>query len=138
MGDNVNLASRLEGVNKLYGTKIIVSRETQETVTESFWLRPLAIVAVKGKSEGTTIYELVGRKVAGETRGAEAELCEGFARGFRAYLSRDWEGAYEIFTNLSLRFPGDGPTAFYLARCETYQDSPPGPDWKGVEYLEVK
>ncbi len=138
MGDNVNLASRLEGVNKVFGTKIIVSRETKETVAKSFWFRPLAIVAVKGRSEGTTIYELMGRKTAGETGGAQAELCDGFARGFKAYLGRDWEGACAIFADLADKFPGDSPTAFFLARCRACRVSPPGAEWKGVEHLEAK
>ena len=138
MGDNVNLASRLEGVNKVFGTKIIVSRETKETVAESFWFRPLAIVAVKGRSEGTTIYELVGRKTLGQPGGARAELCDGFCQGFKAYLARDWERAYKIFADLSGKFPGDSPTIFYLARCRACRVSPPGADWKGVERLEVK
>jgi adenylate cyclase len=137
MGDNVNLASRLEGVNKLYGTRIIVNRATYEAVQERFHLRPLDLVAVKGKSQGSMIYELRGRKGEGDGDDA-ARLCAGFSRGFEAYLAQDWDGALQIFEELSRQFPGDGPTGQYLSRCRDYRDHPPGPDWQGIRYLEVK
>ena len=137
MGDNVNLASRLEGVNKLYGTQIIVSRATYEAVEDKFWFRPLDIVAVKGRSEGTVIYELMRRR--GDL-GAEqtAELCVDFANGFEAYLARDWERAIQIFESLSKKFPDDIPTDFCLSRCRHYQANPPDADWQGIAYLETK
>jgi adenylate cyclase len=138
MGDNVNLASRLEGVNKLYGTRIIVNRAAYEAVSQRFWLRPLDIVAVKGKREGTTIYELMGNRTEREESGQIAELCGGFTRGFEAHLARDWAAAWAIFTELSRQFPADSPTALYLTRCRNYLDHPPGPEWQGIEYLEVK
>jgi adenylate cyclase len=138
MGDNVNLASRLEGVNKLYHTGIIVNRATYEAVAAHFWLRPLDIVAVKGKSEGSTIYELMARREAGEGGGQAAALCAGFTRGYESYLARDWSGAGEIFADLARQFPQDGPTQLYLSRCRHYRDHPPGADWQGIEYLEVK
>jgi adenylate cyclase len=137
MGDNVNLASRLEGVNKFYRTEIIVSRATYEAAADKFWFRPLAIVAVKGKREGTPIYELVGRKEAGEPE-AIVELCQGFARGVQTFLARDWDGAGKIFGDLAIKFPGDGPTDLYLGRCRKYRDNPPGADWRGIEFLEAK
>lgn len=137
MGDNVNLASRLEGVNKLYGTKIIVSRVTYETVSDRFWCRPLDIVAVKGRSEGTTIYELLMKKGEGDADQVE-ELCVAFAKGFETYLARDWEGAIKIFKTLSIKFPHDFPTELYLSRCRQYQANPPEADWQGIAYLETK
>jgi adenylate cyclase len=137
MGDNVNLASRLEGVNKLYGSQIIVSQATYAAVADKFWFRPLDIVAVKGRSEGTVIYELMRRR---EEEGAEqiAELCADFAKGFEAYLARDWEGAIKIFQTLSEKFPDDLPTDFCLSRCRHYQANPPGADWQGIAYLDTK
>ncbi len=137
IGDNVNVASRLEAANKLYGTRIIVSRGTYEVASEKFLFRPLGLIAVKGKSEGQAIYELVGRRIEGETGLAE-QLCEEFTRGLNAYLSQDWDQACEIFTSLSARFPEDAPTNFYLSRCARFHDSPPGKDWKGIEYQTSK
>jgi adenylate cyclase len=137
MGDNVNLASRLEGVNKIYGTSIIVSGATYEAAGDKFWFRPLDIVAVKGRREGAIIYELMSRK-ADEGDGWEAELCIEFARGFEAYRARDWDGAMQIFQDLAQKFPDDIPTDFYLSRCRHYQATPPDADWEGVTYLESK
>ena len=137
MGDNVNLASRLEGVNRIYGTQIIVSRATYEAVADQFWFRPLDMVAVKGKREGTIIYELMMRK-GREDSDRTARLCAEFARGFETYLARDWEGALKIFQNLSTEFPGDTPTDLYLTRCRHYQAHPPEADWQGIAYLDSK
>jgi adenylate cyclase len=137
MGDNVNLASRLEGVNRIYGTRIIVSQPTYEAVADNFWFRPLDIVAVKGRREGTIIYELIMRRGA-EGAAQTAELCVEFANGFEAYLARDWEGALKIFQNLSKKFPNDRPTNSYLSRCRHYQADPPEADWEGITYLESK
>ncbi|MHB8069487.1 MAG: adenylate/guanylate cyclase domain-containing protein [Desulfobaccales bacterium] len=137
MGDNVNLASRLEGVNKLYGTRIIVSQATYEAAADRFWLRPLGIVAVKGKSESAAIYELMGRQRTGASESL-APLCDAFTRAFRAYQARDWAAACDLLGDLSRQFPEDGPTGLYLARCRQYRDHPPGEEWSGIEYLETK
>jgi len=139
VGDNVNLASRLESVNKLYQTKIAVSRETYEKVCDRFWFRPLGIIAVKGKTEETRIYELVGRRESAEDVHSEAaELCLEFSRGFNAYLAGEWDLGCEIFGNLTVRFPSDAPAELYLARCRQYKENPPGPEWEGIEHLEFK
>jgi len=137
MGDNVNLASRLEGVNRLYATQILVSQATYDKVSDRFWFRPVDIIAVKGKTAETTAYELVGSKGAGESDSL-AELCREFTRGFHAYLKRDWAAGVNIFSRLTQKFPGDASSELYLARCRRYQDHPPGPDWRGVTYLESK
>lgn len=137
MGDNVNLASRLEGVNRLYATQILVSQATYDQVADEFWFRPVDIVAVKGKTAETTIYELVGRRAAEETD-SMAELCREFTRGFHAYLQCDWTAGVDIFGRLTQQFPDDGPAALYLTRCRQYLEQPPGADWRGVTYLESK
>jgi adenylate cyclase len=137
MGDNVNMASRLESVNKLYGTLIIVSRRTYEQASEKFLFRPLGRISVKGKREKQEIYELVGKKTEDRDSHA-AEMCEEFARGLNAYLSQNWDEALDIFARISLKFPGDAPTLFYLSRCIQFQDSPPGEDWQGIEYQTTK
>ncbi len=137
MGDNVNLASRLEGVNRLYATRILVSKATYDKVAADFWFRPVDIIAVKGKTTETTVYELVGEKATGETD-SKAELCREFTRGFTAYLERDWAAGADIFGRLTQKFPDDAPAALYLSRCRHYLDHPPGADWRGVTYLDSK
>jgi adenylate cyclase len=137
MGDNVNLASRLEGANKTYQTKIMVSAATYEIVSDRFWLRPLDIVAVKGKSESTMIYELAGRKTEDASEPA-AVLCREFSRGFEAYMERDWGVACEIFRSLLSRFPSDAPAELLLDRCLRYLEAPPKPEWDGIERRSYK
>ena len=132
IGDNVNVANRLEAANKLYGTQIIVSRETCEAASEKFWFRPLGIVAVKGKSKEKAVFELVGRRIEGEKDPAE-ELCEQFTRGFNEYANRNWNEACAVFSHLLIKFPQDAPTALYLSRCAQFRENPPGPDWRAVE-----
>jgi len=137
VGDNVNIASRLEGANKLFGTRIIVSRLTYEAASKNFLFRPLGLIAVRGKSEEQEIYELMGKRIEGDTSRA-AELCEEFTRGLNAYLSKRWDEACEIFTGLSEKFPEDAPTIFYLSRCAQLHDNPPGKDWQGIEHQTSK
>ncbi len=67
-----------------------------------------------------------------------ALLCREFRRGFDAYLHRDWSAGAGIFGRLARKFPDDGPVALYLQRCRRYQEQPPGPDWRGVTFLESK
>ncbi len=132
MGDNVNMASRLEGANKIYGAKMIVSQRTYEATSGKFLFRPLGIAALKGKSKGMAIYELVGRR--GEVDvGRAVELCENFTLGLRAYMAKNWNEARDIFMDLSVKFPQDAPTSFYLARSKHFQINPPEKDWQGME-----
>jgi adenylate cyclase len=137
IGDNVNLASRLEGANKFFGTNIIVSQQTYEMVSDKFWFRPLGVIAVKGKFRESTIFELMGKKEEGKT-GPTDELCREFSLGLEAYLAREWEAAHRRFRELSVKFPSDTPTEFYLSRCSFHRNNPPGTDWRGIEYLESK
>ena len=137
MGDNVNMASRLEGANKIYGAQIIVSERTYEATFGKFLFRPLGIAALKGKSKGMAIYELVGRKSEADDSCA-AELCENFTLGLKAYQAKNWNKACEIFMDLSVKFPQDAPTIFYLSRSEHFQINPPEKDWHGMESQTVK
>lgn len=138
MGDNVNLASRLEGVTRLYDSQILVSQDTYAKVADEFWFRPVDLIAVKGKAAASTVYELLGKKEEGGEEGPLAELCREFSRGVEAYLSRDWSGAVAIFGSLRKNFPNDVPLELYFNRCRKYLQQPPGPDWRGVTYLKYK
>jgi len=137
LGDSVNLASRLEGVNKYYGTRIIVSESTYEKVAESFLFRPLDIVAVKGKTQGITIYELVAKR-DDDLSPQKEQLCERFTKGVEAYLNRDWDGALRIFEQILEISPSDAATTLYRERCVRYKEDPPGPEWDGIVRMETK
>ncbi len=139
IGDSVNLASRLEGANKIYGTKIIISEATHRLVADQFYCRPLDIVAVKGKSVGIKIYELIAEK--GEPLLPKLEeFCANCEQGLAAYLRQDWSYALEIFSALQTQYPNDKSINLFLLRCQEYQQNPNklAPDWNGTNILEEK
>jgi len=136
IGDITNLASRLEGVNKVYGTSVILAEETYrlaQTVVEG---RELDMVVVAGKSESVRIYELVGR--AGEVDAAFLQLRELYVEGLQAYRRRDWGGAGQCFAKCLELVPGDGPSAVLRDRSAMFAAAPPAPDWDGVWHLAEK
>lgn len=122
IGDTVNLASRLEGLNKLYGTKIIVSGTTMAGGGHQGLFRELDLVAVKGKRQPVAIYELLAH---------ESELQGRFAEGLALYRERAFEKACACFLGLSEEY-GDAPSALYVARCRDLLEDPPPKDWDGV------
>jgi adenylate cyclase len=133
IGDSVNLASRLEGVNKMYGTSIIVSEAIYEKTKEQFHFRPLDIVAVKGKTKGIRIFELLAAK-DDEISEAMKELINHFPVGFEAYLKQDWDLAIKIFG----QFTNDKVARMYVGRCEEFKVNPPDEGWGGVTHLVTK
>ena len=136
IGDSVNLASRLEGLNKVYGTDILLSESTQREAGPDLIARPLDWVAVKGKAEAVLVYEPLGLR--GEVDQAASELADVFGRALQAYRGRDWAGAIALFEQASVLRPEDAPARLMLARCRGYQADPPGDDWDGVHHMETK
>ena len=136
LGDSVNLASRLEAINKIYGTGIIVSLETYHRVIDRFHFRPLDIVTVKGKEQGVLLYELIGEQ--GQTEPEKVTLGEKFTAGFDAYLIKEWPAATKIFQELIQEYPTDLASQIYLERCLDLCQNPPGPDWVPVNRLNSK
>jgi adenylate cyclase len=134
LGDTVNLASRLEGVNKVYGTRILLSEETSRRVKDSLLVRELDLVQVKGRGRPVTIYELVGAAASG---GSLAWLTA-FAAGLEAYRRRQWQEATRAFAEVLQLKPGDRPAQVFIERCRAYTAAPPPPDWQGVFILESK
>lgn len=129
MGDAVNLGSRLEGLTKQYGVKIIVSETTQQAAP-GFIYRELDRVRVKGKHKPITIYEPLGATpgVADEYR----QYLDLLDHGLQAYRQQQWDSACAIFQGLSAEYPDDKLYALYLARIDIYRQSPPEADWDGV------
>jgi adenylate cyclase len=136
LGNSVNLASRLEAINDLYGTAIIVSQATYQKVADRFHFRPLDRVTVKGMRQGVLLYELVGEQ--GQTPAEKVALCDDFAAGFAAYSKREWDQALVLFEDLAERYPQDSATLIYLARCRAFRQSPPDPDWQPVVNLDPR
>jgi adenylate cyclase len=136
IGDITNLASRLEGVNKVYGTSVILTEETHRLAEAVIEVRELDTVVVVGKSEPVRIFELLGR--AGAVGAPRLELRDLYAQGLAAYRRRDWDGAQrELDACLRLR-PDDGPARVLRARSASFAVTPPAPDWDGVWHLVDK
>ena len=128
IGDNVNLASRLEDLNKLYGTNIIVSERVYKQIGEDFFCRELDIVQVKGKIKPVTIYELIDRKGVSSLKGA----VDAFHRGLKYYREKRWEEAIKAFNTVIELKPDDGPSLLFIQRCRQFMVSPPPDDWQGI------
>lgn len=136
MGDNVNLGSRLEGINKQYGTNIIISEYTYEAAKNEIFARELDSVRVKGKREPVKIYELLG---AGAPSEAQQELIKQFAVGIKHYKAQQWADAKIIFNHILQNLaPNDMTARTYLKRCEAMEENPPSSDWDGVFSMNIK
>ncbi len=129
MGDAVNLASRLEGLTKFYGVNIIAGEHTQRVTKDGFVFRELDLVRVKGKEEPVRIYELLAE---GRADARQMDLIETFEEGLDLYRRREWENAIQIFSELKVRFPDDGPSALYIERCREMSQVTVSADWDGV------
>ena len=136
MGDAVNLASRLEGANKAYGSGIMISDATYSMCKDDVDVRELDRIRVVGKSEPVTVYQLLARK--GQTNGIRADLMSHFAKGLQAYRAGNYSTARDAFKLCTSIDPEDGPSITYLKRCERYISNPPPPDWDGVFSLDEK
>ena len=134
IGDAVNLGSRLEGLNKEYGTRILIGEETQRRLGDRLVCRDIDWVAVKGKAEPVRIYELCGSEAASET----AKVHELFAAGIELYRERDWRGAAACLCQALEIDASDGPSRTFLERLEELQKSPPGDDWQPITRMDHK
>jgi len=135
IGDNVNLASRLESLTKTYGVRVLVSADTLAAAGADFIGRELDVVAVKGRSAAVTIYELLGHVAE---RQQWSDLLEIFAEGVAAYRERRFREAMATFGKVLDRYPGDKPSVMYVERCRTFLATPPPADWQGVTVMESK
>ncbi|QEP44645.1 adenylate/guanylate cyclase domain-containing protein [Ectothiorhodospiraceae bacterium BW-2] len=136
MGDAVNLASRLEGANKFFGSKIMISEQTRQLAGEQIVTRYLDTVQVVGKKEPVIVYEVMG--VAGEIEPSLQQLLDGYQQGIDLYRQRDFTAAAAQFARLLQQFEGDGPSRTYLQRCHEFIKTPPAVEWDGVTILSSK
>lgn len=135
LGNSVNLASRLESANKLYGTNIIISDTTVKCLHDHAVVRPLDMIEIAGKDGVAPIYELVALKNADPLvlpSTAQIKFCDEFTKGFRYYLERRWDEAITIFKHLLITFGRDEPCELYIKRCEMFKESPPPSNWNGI------
>jgi adenylate cyclase len=135
MGDNVNLASRLEGITKEYHVQIVISEATYHQVSSQFVCRELDKIRVKGKNQPVNIYELMG--VAAE-KSKYQPLLDGFDTAMKSYKAQNWREAANQFSEVLANFPDDGPSQVFLERAIEFSENAPEGEWDGVYVMKTK
>jgi adenylate cyclase len=135
VGDNVNLASRLEGLNKYYGTHILVSQTTAASLGNGFILKDVDQVRVKGKAQAARIYALLGE---GEPDPELARYLELYHRALALYREGRFAESLAAFGQVMEVRPGDAAGQRYAALAQKHLDNPPGPDWEAVTVMDGK
>lgn len=136
MGDAVNLASRLEGVNKIYGTDIMISEFTYEDVKNDIEARELDKIRVVGKAEPIRIYEVLARK--GELDPKTSQVMDCFQSGLDQYRLKKWDEASHFFQQALDINPEDSPSQTFLKRCNEFKSATLPEDWDGVYQMTSK
>jgi adenylate cyclase len=137
IGDNVNLAARLESANKHYGTTVLVSGSTAEALKSRPVMRRLDLLQVKGKVHPTLVYELLAHHTA-ESFPKLGAVIAAYEAGLDAYRQRDWAAALGRFGDALELAPDDRPSRIFIDRCRYYRENPPVEDWNGVWIMEEK
>jgi hypothetical protein len=133
MSDAVNVASRLEGANKYYGTTIAASEMTVALTESTFAWRELDAIRVQGRSTPVKIYELLAE--AGQETPQQAASTAAYARGLAYWRHREFDAAAKCFEQVA---DIDKPSALFLGRANEFRNHPPGADWEPVSTLDTK
>jgi class 3 adenylate cyclase len=136
MGETVNLASRLEGANKVYGGRILTTEATVQAAGDALEVREIDRVVLVGQSHPQPVYEIMSR--GGALTPAQRELRDRYGAGLAAYRNRRWEEARAAFTAALSAIPDDGPTLSMLKRIEVLAAAAPADDWDGAWRLDQK
>ncbi|MFZ5448963.1 MAG: CHASE2 domain-containing protein [Thermodesulfobacteriota bacterium] len=136
IGDTVNLASRLEGVNKFYGSFVLASEVTVEACEAGVEFRELDLVAVKGKEQAVRVFEVMG--LTGELSPEDIWRRQEFAQGLELYRQGRFPEAQLRFEAILTKHPEDGPAKTFLGRCQQLQAAPPSGDWDTVFRPDAK
>jgi len=129
IGDTVNLAARLEGANKQYNSKSIITETVFTKVQDTFLCRELDFIAVKGKKEPVRIFEILQEKAKAQAK--LMQIKELFEKGLAAYRKQNWRTAAAAFSK-NIELYKDGPSEVFLKRVIYFDKNPPGKDWDGV------
>lgn len=135
IGDNVNLAARLEGLNKYYGTEVIISGSTAQATDQQFVLRELDLVRVKGRKQPVAIYELLGYAPADPDL---AKFLELYHQGLELFRGRKWQESLDLFDAALRLRPHDHHCHRFLALARQYQAKPPAMEWEGLSIMQEK
>lgn len=131
IGDTTNIASRLENINKVYGTNIIVSEAIYQVLKDKFIMRMLDHVAVKGKTQSCYIYELLA-EISDEVPFDIHLYQEVFANGFSAYRQQHFDEAIEFFKQCLQIYSNDTVAPIFIKRCMNFKSNPPNKNWDGL------
>ena len=135
MGDNVNLASRMEGLNKIYGSNIIITEKTQKVIKNNFETRMLDAVKVKGKKKPIFIFELISAK--DKLSKKQIDFIKSFETGLNLYFEKKWKPAIKSFEE-ALGIMDDMASNIFIKRCQEFIKKPPSQDWDGVWEFKTK
>jgi len=135
IGDIVNTASRIEGLNKHLGTRILASREVIRDL-DGFLTRELGEFILKGKTKPVAVCEIIGLQHKADEQ--QRKLCAVFSEALDAFRNYNLKYGIELFSDLTTMNNGDGPSIFYLALCKKYEKHPPTALWDGVVRLDEK
>lgn len=125
VGDTVNTATRIEGLNKLLDTRILVSSQVIEGIDNLFLNREIGAFLLKGKTQAVTVYELIGHNDNINTQPEKVALCSKFNEALALFKGGDWELAFADFSKLHKEYPDDGPAKFYIHYLQTHFGLPP-------------
>jgi adenylate cyclase len=134
MGDVVNLASRLEGVNKTYGTRNLVSERTIAAAGAALEVREIDRVVVAGHTHSEIIFEILGRK--GELTPQQFISRDKYLEGLAAYREQRWDEALRALNESLGAIPDDGPSMALFKRVESLKANPPSRDWDGAWHID--
>jgi adenylate cyclase len=136
MGDTVNLASRLEGANKVYNSRLLVSEATASAAALDVEVREIDWIVVSGQTTPQAVFEIMGRQ--GALTPAQILLRTAYSEGLAAYRARHWEDARRRFAAALEAVANDGPSATFVKRIDSLLAEPPGNDWDGAWRLDQK
>ena len=137
----MNLASRMEGLNKFYGTQVLASDAVRRRTSSDYLFRRVDIVEAKGSSVPVTIYELMGERGEGAEFYVGPEIVKRaskYEQAFDFYLHRDFSDALFVLDQLAKEDADDPVVALLSRKCRDYLDSPPPPSWNGATVLDEK
>jgi adenylate cyclase len=135
IGDSVNVASRLEGANKQYGTQILIGAETKRLIGGALLTREIDSIAVYGRTEGLAVFELVGLATDAP---AHVGWIEDYEQGLGKYRERDFRGAITHLEAVLRARPSDRPAALLLEKSRRLERSGVGGEWQAISTLKTK
>jgi adenylate cyclase len=136
IGDAVNLASRIEHANRLYGTRVLICGVTRALAGDAVVAREIDAIVVKGKTEVTTVHELIG--MSDDVADDRQALVRQSEAALAAYRVQDWQSAESGFRACLDLEPNDPVAQVFLARIDAFRQSPPPPEWRGIWILDRK